>query len=110
MSTKKAESNERKIKILQVNEITAKNGNKFLAYKTIGKNGRKLDVRFVRDCANVPKEPCIIVVKNENANVDESRIYPIVWVKNVERIEKYERKSNLDEYFNDDNVETVNEI
>lgn len=90
---------ERKFKIIEVNEITTKDGKKFKAYKTIGKGGRKMDVRFVRDCNNVPTEPCVIVVNEENCNVDTTRQYPILWIKTVERIEGFERKNNMSDYF-----------
>ena len=90
---------ERKFKITEVNEITTKDGKKFKAYKTVGKGGRKMDVRFVRDCNNVPTEPCVVVVNEENCNVDTTRQYPILWIKNVERIEGFERKNNMSDYF-----------
>lgn len=92
---------ERKFKIVEVNEITAKNGNKFKAYKTIGKGGKKIDVRFVRDCANIPLEPCVIVVDDHDCNVDTTRQYPILWVKDIIRIEDFERKNNVAEFFDD---------
>ena len=90
---------ERKFKIIEVKEITTRDGKKFKAYKTIGKGGRKMDVRFVRDCNNVPTEPCVVVVNEENCNVDTTRQYPILWIKNVERIEDFERKNNTSDYF-----------
>ena len=90
---------ERKFKIIEANEITTKDGKKFKAYKTIGKGGRKMDVRFVRDCNNVPTEPCVVVVNDENCNVDTTRQYPILWIKSVERIEGFERKNNTSDYF-----------
>ena len=93
---------ERKFKIIEVNDITTKDGKKFKAYKTIGKGGRKMDVRFVRDCNNVPTEPCVVVVNDENCNVDTTRQYPILWIKNVERIEGFERKNNTSDYFDED--------
>ena len=105
--TTKEETNEtieRKFKIIEVKEITAKNGNKFTAYKTIGKGGRKLDVKFTRDCKLLPTEPCTIVVAQQDANVDTSRVYPCLWIKNVLRIETTERKSNLDDFFDTDGV------
>ena len=52
---------ERKFKIIDVSEITTKDGKKFNAYKTIANGGRKMDVRFVRNCKNIPTEPCVIV-------------------------------------------------
>lgn len=88
-----------KIKIIEVKEITTKDGKKFDAFKTIGKGGRKMDVRFVRTCTNVPTEPCVIVVDEKMCNVDTTRQYPILWVKEVKAIEEFERKSNLSEYF-----------
>lgn len=90
---------ERKFKIIKVNDITTKDGKKFKAYKTIGKDGRKMDVRFVRDCNNVPTEPCVVVVNEENCNVDTTRQYPILWIKSVERIEDFQRKNNMPDYF-----------
>lgn len=90
---------ERKFKIIEVKEITTRDGKKFKAYKTIGKGGRKMDVRFVRDCNNVPTEPCVVVVNEENCNVDTTRQYPILWIKSVERIEDFERKNNTSDYF-----------
>lgn len=90
---------ERKFKIIEVNEITTKDGKKFKAYKTIGKGGRKMDVRFTRDCNNVPTEACVVVVNEENCNVDTTRQYPILWIKSVERIEGFERKNNTSDYF-----------
>ena len=38
------------IKIIEAKEITAKNGNKFTAYKTVGKGGRKMDVTSSSYC------------------------------------------------------------
>ena len=90
---------ERKFKIIEVKEITTTDGKKFKAYKTIGNGGRKMDVRFVYDCNNVPTKPCVVVVNVENCNVDTTRQYPILWIKNVERIEDFERKNNTSDYF-----------
>lgn len=95
---------ERKFKIISVQEITTKDGKKFNAYKTLANGGRKMDVRFVRDCKILPKEPCVIIVKETDCNVDTTRQYPILWIKDVIRIEDFERKNNVAEYFdNDDN-------
>lgn len=94
----------KKIKVIEVNEITANNGNKFTAYKTVNKDGRKMDLRFTKECiANcpsfIPKEPCFIYVPSNMANVDQTRQYPVLWVKEVVAIELFERTSNLDEWF-----------
>lgn len=90
-----------KIRVIEVKEITTTDGKKFTAYKTIGKGGRKMDLRFSRDCTPdmLPKEPCYIVVADDKANVDTTRIYPILWVKEVLAIEPIKRESNLAEFF-----------
>lgn len=93
---------ERKFKITEVSEITTKDGKKFNAYKTLANGGRKMDVRFVRNCKNIPTVPCIIVCEEDQCNVDTTRQYPILWIKDVVRIELFERKNNVSEYFDSD--------
>lgn len=93
---------ERKFKIIEVNEITTKDGKKFNAYKTLANGGRKMDVRFVRNSKNIPTGPCVIVCEEDKCNVDTTRRYPILWIKDVVRIEEFERKNNISEYFDED--------
>lgn len=92
---------ERKFKIIEINDISTPDGKKFKAYKTIANGGRKMDVRFVRDCKITPEEPCVIVCDETDCNVDTTRRYPILWVKNVLRLEPFERKNNLNDYFSE---------
>lgn len=87
-----------KFSVCEVKEIES-NGKKFKAFKVLAKNGRKLDCRFVQGCHNIPEIPCTIVVNEEDCNVDTSRLYPILWVKDVVRLEERQRKSNLANYF-----------
>ncbi len=94
-----ATKNELKFKVIEVTEVNTKDGKKFTAYKTLGKGGRKMDLRFVKECKITPTEPCVIVVDSEMANVDTTRQYPILWVKEVKRIEPFERKNNIGDYF-----------
>lgn len=89
------------IKIIEVKEITLPDGKKFNAYKALAKGGRKMDCRFVKGCTNVPTEPCVIVVDDNEANVDTTKQYPVLWVKDVKGIKPYERKNNLNDYFGD---------
>lgn len=94
---------DKKFHIIEVKEVNIpERGLKFNAYKTVGKGGRKMDVRFVRDCANIPKEPCVIVVDENDCNVDTTRRFPILWVKNVKSIEEIQHKSNVDDFFDFD--------
>ena len=89
-----------KFNIIEVKEINIPERKlKFNAYKTVDRNGKKMDVRFVRDCQNVPTEPCVIVCEDIDCNVDNTRRYPILWVKNVLRQEEIQRKSNIGDYF-----------
>lgn len=90
------------IKIIEVKEITTKEGRKFPAFKTVAKNGKKLDVRFTKECRGVPTETCILRVQDENTNVDTTRQYPIVWIKKIEETLPITRKSNASEYFDTD--------
>lgn len=89
-----------KFSLVEIKDIESKtDGKKFKAYKVLAKNGKKMDCRFVTGCQNVPTEPCTIVCDEEECNVDTTRMYPILWVKNVLRTEERVRKSNLGEYF-----------
>ncbi len=93
---------ERKFKIIEVSEITTKDGKKFNAYKTLANGGRKMDVRFVRNCKNIPTKPCVIVCEEGQCNVDTTRQYPILWIKDVVRIEETQRTNNVSKYFDSD--------
>ena len=89
----------KEIEIVRVKEVKY-NNTAFLAYQAVDKNGRLIDVKFVKGCKNVPAEPCIIVVRTDNMNVDTRRRYPCLWVKNVEEIKPVVyNNSSLDEYF-----------
>ena len=92
-----------KIRVIEVNEVTATNGNKFMAYKTVDKRGRKLDLRFTREVTLLPKKRCTIIVADDKCNVSTNREYPILWVQEVLRIEdNTQRKSNVSEYLGED--------
>ena len=87
------------VKIIDVKEVTPPTGQKFKAYKTVDKNGKKMDVKFTRECRNVPTEPCEIIVDDRQANVDTNRQYPCLWVKDVVEIKPLPRKSNMADFF-----------
>ncbi len=94
-----------KVKIIEAKEVTTKDGRKFLAYKTVDKSGKKMDVRFTKECRNTPREACVVIVDDSQANVDTARQYPCLWIKDVESIEPLERKSNMAEFFDTDSEE-----
>ena len=85
--------------IIEVKEITTDDGKKFNAYKTVAKDGTKMDVRFVRSCQNIPTEPCAIEVEDEDCNVSTAKRFPILWIKNVKAIKPIERHNNVGDYF-----------
>lgn len=93
------------VKIIEVKEVTPKNGQKFNAFKTVDKNGKKMDVKFTRDCRNVPTEPCEVVVDDSMANVDTNRQYPCLWIKDVLEIKPLPRKSNMADFFDTDETD-----
>lgn len=93
------------VKIIEVKEVTPKNGQKFNAFKTVDKNGKKMDVKFTRDCRNVPTEPCEIIVDDSAANVDTNRLYPCLWIKDVLEIKPLPRKSNMADFFDADETD-----
>lgn len=94
--------NEVKIKIIEVKEVKTVDGRKFNAYKSMAKNGDKMDVKFTQECTLLPKEPCTIVVNPVMANVSTKKVYPVLWVKEVLRIEKTERQTNVLDYFGEE--------
>lgn len=95
-----------KIRVIEVKEVTARSGNKFMAYKTVDKRGKKLDLRFTREVTLLPKKPCTIIVNDDKCNVSTNREYPILWVQEVIRIEDTtQRKTNVSEYIGEDDEE-----
>lgn len=88
-----------KIRLTKVEEITAKNGNKFLAYKAVQKNGKLIDVRFRREVKDVPDHPCIITVLDGNWNIDRNRLYPCIWIKAIASVEEFEPVTSADDIF-----------
>lgn len=91
-----------KIRVIEVKEVTTKNGNKFNAYKTVDKRGKKLDLRFTKEVTLLPKKPCTIIVDDDKCNVSTNREYPVLWVQEVKRIEESQRKSNVSDYIGDE--------
>lgn len=89
-----------RIRITKVEEITAKNGNKFTAYKAVQKNGKLIDVRFRREVGkDAPDHPCIVVVQPGMYNIDRNRQYPCVWIKEIVDTEEFEPVTSADDIF-----------
>ena len=91
----------KKFKVIEVKEVTCKTGNKFIAYKTLTKGNRKIDLRFRKEIPSdqLPKEPCYIIVDDDKCNVDTTRLHPILWIKEIVAIEPFEYNNNIDDFF-----------
>lgn len=89
----------KELRIVKVEEITSKNGNKFTAFKAVQKNGKLIDVRFRRDCPNKPDHPCIILVENDQWNLDKNRLYPCIWIKSVLATREFEFTNDEEDIF-----------
>ena len=87
----------RKIKCI-VGTAKNKDGQAFKTFKVVS-NNQKFDCKFVRDCQNVPSTTSWIYVQDENINLDNRRLYPCFWIKQVEKVEEIKFETNLDEYF-----------
>jgi len=94
------EVKELKIKVSQVKDCTTKDGRKFKAYRCVGSNGDTMDLKFTRDCHNVPTERCWILVDSDKVNVSRRGEYPVTWVKDINRVEPLGTgKTNAADYF-----------
>lgn len=70
----------------------------FIAYKGYTKKGW-YDLKFVRDCKNIPTKTGTISVLRENVNVNRTSKFPVIWVKNVEDFEEYKTETKVADYF-----------
>lgn len=94
------EVKEMKLKVAKVRECRTKDGRKFNAFSTVGKDGTLMDLKFVTGCHNIPTERCWIYVNSDMMNVSRRTEYPTVWVKEVNRIEPLTGgRSNAEDYF-----------
>ena len=88
-----------RIKIVEVKPIETKDGKKFTAYKALTKDGKKIDCKFRQDVTLLPKEPCTLIVDDEQCNVSTNRQYPVLWVQEVKEILPTEKKTNSGQFF-----------
>lgn len=83
-------------------------GKKFFVYTAYGKGQKKIDLRFTRNCEN-PNPPkkegtFIAVVKSENMNRDNTRRFPVLWVKKIESVcEKTFKEEDFSDIFDEKN-------
>lgn len=75
---------------LFVRKVKAKE-NEFNSYSTVTKDGKKLSVKFVRTCKDIPEKSCVIYVNEDQCNYANAA-YPTIWVKSIEKIEELPNK------------------
>lgn len=93
-----------KIKVTKVRDVDYQ-GKKFKAYQCLDGDGNTVDLKFTRDCHNVPTERCFIYVDSDKVNVNRKKEYPVVWVKDVNRIEPIEKGNGVEKFFGVDDDE-----
>lgn len=72
--------------LIKVTEKTTNDGKKFYTYKTFSKNGRAVEVKFTQESGFNTKEDCIIEVLEGKCDLNTSGMYPVLWIRKVERV------------------------
>lgn len=76
----------RRFLIKATEKTTTDGAKKFYTYKTFSKNGRAVDVKFTQETGFNPKEDCVIEVLNGNCDLNTSGRFPVLWIRDVERV------------------------
>lgn len=73
--------------LIKATEKKTKEGDKkFYTYKTFSKNGRAVEVKFTQESGFNSKEDCVIECLPTNCDLNTSGMYPVLWIRAVERI------------------------
>ena len=89
---------------IYVEEKATKEGRKFKVFHTFSKHDRRLEVKFRKDCNDVPTKNCYITVDVNEANVTKGE-YPTLWVKSIvsvqalEEVSAEKNRATLNEFF-----------
>lgn len=70
----------------------------FLAYKVFTKKGW-VDLKFTKDVKNAPTKNCFIFVDTDKLNINKTGRFPIVWVKEIAKIEEINFTQKVEDYF-----------
>lgn len=81
---------------VKVYEGKTKEGKKFNYYKAVQKGGTLIDLRFRKDVTPLPKEESVLFIRQEDINKDENRVFPCLWVKEIQHIQPIELKQKVD--------------
>lgn len=61
----------------------------FPTYKIETKGGKLVTAKFVRTAKNIPTHDCTIYIKPTDINLDNTRVYPQYWIKDVVKCEDF---------------------
>lgn len=83
-----------KITVQAINK-KSKAGNTFLAWRALKKDGKAITLKFTRDVQNIPREGgwYDMFVDPAKANINNSGVYPVLWVKGVEEFKRRGEKT-----------------
>lgn len=97
-------------------EFKDKEGKSFVAFKAISKDGKFLNCSFRKEVENAPKKVGMyeIKVRKNMINIDDNRLFPKVWIKEIAEISKLEESSKIDKkavdmFTNDDTNDDTND-
>ena len=82
----------RKIKIKVTPKKTA-DGRSFNTYKTFSKNGRAVEVKFRKECKNIPEKDCFVICNEDDMNLNVSGEFPVMWIRSIVDTEDLETAS-----------------
>ena len=79
--------------------VKLEDGTEFVSFKAFTKKGR-MDIKFTKECKNVPTKSCYIYVEETKMNVNRKNKFPVIWVQQVSKIEEFpDRTNKLDDLF-----------
>ena len=94
----------KRIEVVVTERKTAE-GRAFNVYHTYSKNGRKTELKFRKEVANLPTKHCYANVPVAAMNLNTAGRFPVLWVSKVESYEDFEtvnaanQRAKLDDYF-----------
>lgn len=79
------------------NEIKKKDGSgTFTAYKAVKKDGTTIDCKFRKEIRDLPDNNDTVFVDETKMNVQRNRQYPVLWITEIDHIEKNVYAADVD--------------
>jgi len=76
------------LKIIATEREDREKKTKFMTFKTYGKGGKLIDVKFTKECKDAPNTEGThtIEVYCDEMNIDTQRRFPVLWIKSIKRV------------------------